>query len=261
MQVLGQEALIPYRVFWQPGCSSCQKLKEFLLARGIDFESVNVREDPQAAAELARLGARSIPVLSHGDRYTFGQSLDDVARFLGLAGHATTLGTDELAARIARLLEITTLEAAALPPALLEVLWPGRTDRGTADLAYHVPMIAGATLAALHGGTLEFEWFERRPAGAARQPVALAATCRDIAAQWADWRADWRAAWQASGRLQATVATYYGEQPLAGVLERTAWHMAQHVRQLQQHLRDHGALPVAPLQPADLAGLPMPEGL
>lgn len=253
MQVLGQEALIPYRVFWQPGCSSCQKLKEFLLARGIGFESVNVREDPQAAADLARLGARSIPVLSHGDRYTFGQSLDDVARFLGLDGHTTALGTEDLAARIARLLEVTTLEAAALPAPPLEALWPGRTDRATADLAYHVPMIAGATLAALHGGTLEFEWFERRPQGAARQPAALAATCRETAAEWA--------LWQSRGVRPATVATYYGAQPLAGVLERTAWHMAQHVRQLQQHLRDHGALPVAPLQPADLAGLPMPEGL
>jgi glutathione S-transferase len=253
VQVLGQEALIPYRVFWQPGCSSCQKLKEFLLARGIDFESVNVREDPQAAADLARLGARSIPVLSHGDRYTFGQSLDDVARFLGVDGHATTLTIDELGARITRLLEIVRAESAALPPPLLEALWPGRTDRGTADLAYHVPMIANATLAALHGGVLEFEWFERRPQGTARQPEALAATCRATATQWA--------AWQASGPRPATVSTYYGTQPLAGVLERTAWHMAQHVRQLQQHLRDHGATPSAPLQPADLAGLPMPEGL
>jgi arsenate reductase-like glutaredoxin family protein len=33
-------------VYWQPGCTSCLKTKEFLRSHGVVFESVNVREDP-----------------------------------------------------------------------------------------------------------------------------------------------------------------------------------------------------------------------
>ena len=35
----------PLKVYWQPGCSSCLKTKEFLLEHGIPFESVNVLDD------------------------------------------------------------------------------------------------------------------------------------------------------------------------------------------------------------------------
>ena len=33
------------KVYWQPGCSSCLKTKEFLLDNGVPFESINVLED------------------------------------------------------------------------------------------------------------------------------------------------------------------------------------------------------------------------
>jgi hypothetical protein len=61
--------------------------------------------------------------------------------------------------------------------------------------------------------------------------------------------------------LPATLDTYYDAQPLDAVLERTAWHMAQHLRQLQSWLREQGHEPAAPLQPEDTADLPMPHGL
>lgn len=30
------------KVFWQPGCSSCLKAKEFLARHGVDFESIKL---------------------------------------------------------------------------------------------------------------------------------------------------------------------------------------------------------------------------
>lgn len=36
------------QVFWQPGCTSCLRVKEFLTRQGIDFESVDVQRNPQA---------------------------------------------------------------------------------------------------------------------------------------------------------------------------------------------------------------------
>ena len=37
-------------------------------------------------AELQKLGVRSVPVLSRGDKYTFGQSTKQIVDFLGLNG-------------------------------------------------------------------------------------------------------------------------------------------------------------------------------
>ena len=43
------------------------------------------------------------------------------------------------------------------------------------------------------------------------------------------------------------------------VLERTAWHAAQHTRQLALILESFGIEADRPLSAADLAGLPVPE--
>ena len=255
MQVLDQEGLNQLRLFWQPGCSSCQRVKEYLTGAGLAFESVNVREQPSALADLQRLGARSVPVVSHGDRFVYAQSLDDVARFLGMLALPAPLPPSTTLPRIARFLEIAQLEAAALPLALLELRWPGREDRAVADLAWHVPMIAEATLCALQGGLLDYAWFERRPEGTQRRPAAIAAQAKATAECWE------ALALGNAATLPAILDTYYDAQPLDAVLERTAWHMAQHLRQLQSWLREQGHEPAAPLQPEDTADLPMPQGL
>jgi hypothetical protein len=160
-------------------------VKEYLTGAGLAFESVNVRERPLALTDLQRLGARSVPVVSHGDRFVYAQSLDDVARFLGLLALPAPLPPAITLPRIARFLEIAQLEAAALPTTLLELRWPGREDRAVADLAWHVPMIAEATLAALQGGLLDYAWFERQPAGEQRIPVLIAAQAKTTAQRWA----------------------------------------------------------------------------
>src|SRR4029077_20070702 len=74
----------PLKAFWQPGFTSCLRLKEFLSVRGIEFESINVLEDAAGRAELQRIGARSIPVLSRGDKFVFAQNIAQVVAFLKL---------------------------------------------------------------------------------------------------------------------------------------------------------------------------------
>ena len=36
------------RAYWQPGCTSCLRMKEFLAKHGVPFVSVNVLEDKDA---------------------------------------------------------------------------------------------------------------------------------------------------------------------------------------------------------------------
>jgi glutaredoxin len=94
------------KAYWQPGCTSCLRMKEFLTKHGVPFVSVNVLEDKDAFAELAMLGIRSVPIVRRGKDWANGQVLREVARVAGIAwGGAHVLPAPELAAR---LLEIQT---------------------------------------------------------------------------------------------------------------------------------------------------------
>jgi hypothetical protein len=61
--------------------------------------------------------------------------------------------------------------------------------------------------------------------------------------------------------LSRKMKTYYGMQPMHAVFERSAWHSAQHARQLMHVLERFGIEPDGRLTPHDLAGLPLPERL
>ena len=79
----------PLKVYWQPGCSSCLKTKEFLLDHGVRFESVNVLEDENGFAELQALGVRLVPIVARGKDWANGAVFRDVARVAGIewGGH------------------------------------------------------------------------------------------------------------------------------------------------------------------------------
>src|ERR1700675_1571648 len=73
------------RVFWQPGCTSCLRTKEFLTRNGVDYESINVHGNAAGMEELRKLGARCVPVVARGGRFVFAQAIGDVIDFLGLS--------------------------------------------------------------------------------------------------------------------------------------------------------------------------------
>ena len=88
------------KAYWQPGCTSCLRMKEFLTRHGVPFVSVNVLEDKDGFAELAGLGIRTVPIVRRGGDWANGQVLRDVARVAGIAwGGAQMLPAPELSAR------------------------------------------------------------------------------------------------------------------------------------------------------------------
>jgi glutaredoxin len=241
-----------YTVYWQPGCTSCLKTKEFLRARGIEFESVNVREDPGARAALEKLGARSIPVIALGTEFAYGQDLDTVAKFVGIDFEHVVLGVPVLVSRLLALLDCAAHLTEQIPATALRTRLPGR-ERTHLDLAYHVSQIVIAFLDAALGGRLTFEHFERKPPEHVVTASDAARLTRSVSQALAVW-------WSASqSRLPEAIDTYYGRRPLRAVLERTTWHVAQHGRQLQRLLELQGLSPSPGLPPALLAGLPLPD--
>ena len=53
------------KVYTTPTCPYCQKAKEFLSKKGINFIAYNVAKDRKALDEMVKIsGARSVPVIS-----------------------------------------------------------------------------------------------------------------------------------------------------------------------------------------------------
>lgn len=241
-----------YKVYWQPGCSSCLRAKEFLSRNDIQFRSINVRAEPDAMAELAAWGVRSVPVVARGDAFVFAQDLDELAEFVGIALEREHLPADALVKRIDALLAAAGRHVMQMPADELAKPMPGR-DRTLLDLAFHIGMVPWAFLQAARGEQLVFEFFDRRAPADRQSASGVRDFLEDVRADTATW-------WQDSGGAPPeTVSTYYGEQPGLNVLERTAWHAAQHCRQLQAVLEQHGITPDGPLGEAELAGLPLPD--
>ncbi|MFN4087932.1 MAG: DinB family protein [Alphaproteobacteria bacterium] len=230
------------------------KLKEFLSVRGIGFQSVNIAESPEGLDELRRLGIRTIPVVTRGDAFVFGQSLKDVAAFLGIAMEARQeLPAAEIARRMDTILAAAERFVRQMPDELLVHKVPNR-DRTYRVLTHHIFRIPESFIEVADDGTLLAESLVAPPPDDMRS-----------VAQIADYGADVRrrvAAWWASDPSRPDdrpVSTYFGSHPLREVMERTAWHSGQHVRQLMAILEMEGIRPERPLGPADFDGLPLPE--
>jgi hypothetical protein len=215
---------------------------------------VNVLEDPAGMAELQRLGVRSVPVLSRGDKYTFGQSTKQIVDFLGLTEKSgPELSTDELAARVTKFMD-AALELIPLMPAdRLDTHVPGR-PRSYRALAFHLFRVIDAFLDANENVTLVQAMFREEPA-----PDAGTDT---LVAYGTKVRSRFRAWWQAGDTAPSkTLQTYYGPQSLHELMERTTWHSGQHVRQYMMLLEKEGVTHHGPLVAADFAKLPMPQNV
>ncbi len=229
------------------------KLKEFLSVRGIEFESINVLEDAAGLAELRRLGARSVPVLSRGDDWVFAQNIGHVVKFLGL-NEATgpVLSPDQLAARTGLILSTAARLIRQMPEAHLMTEVPNR-PRSYKALAHHIFQIQVALMETADGATLTYEAPGRPPAETVRDFSDIIAFGEQVRDKYTAW---WAAKADKTGKQ--IVQTYYGPQTLHETMERATWHSGQHVRQWIMLLGIAGITPDRPLQPEDYAGLPMP---
>jgi len=243
------------QVFWQPGCSSCLRTKEFLAKHGIEFESVNVHNNPAGIAALRSLGARSVPVVAVGNKFTLCQSFDDVIRFLGLnVATADALAPEALVDKLALVLSTAAQYVEQFPHERLRVGFRDRNRTG-ADTAYHVFRVAEMALQAAQQIELKFEGFDDV------SPKEWTAT--DIADWGLSVRKRFLEWWdnEADKSMQFTVPTYYGRHTMHNVMERTTWHAAHHTRQLALMLTEYGVTPFYTLTAEDLKGLPVPENV
>jgi glutaredoxin len=247
----------PFRVYWQPGCSSCVKVKEFMKKLDIPFVSVNVLEHEGAWEELASMGARGFPVVARGKDFVFGQSLDDVAKFLERDVAFERLPPEELMERMFYFIDTALALADQLPVDQLDYHPIPNRDRSLFGLSYHtfqVPESFYETVA--NGSTDLMKYFDSPPPADVTRPADIRRYGESVRAKIKAW---WDA--QADRSLDGTVETFYGTQPTHKFLERSTWHTAQHVRQVNAVLDDLRVTLSRRVDETLYRGLPMPEGL
>ena len=244
------------KAYWQPGCTSCLRMKEFLTKHGVPFVSVNVLEDKSAFEELAALGIRSVPIIRRGEDWANGQVLRDVARVAGIQwGGNQVLPPTELAARLVAIQNAAHRLFAQIPDDKTGRLLPHR-PRSYAQLAYHTFNIADAFL------EHEVQDLPLKEGVYGRVPPPEMDTKAKILAYGQDVRERFEIWWMGPGQtadISRKASVYYGDVTVHEFLERTTWHSGQHVRQLVMVLDMLGIDPDKPIGQETFAGLPMPE--
>lgn len=246
-------------VYWQPGCTSCLRAKEYLTRHNIPFRSRNVLADDEAYAELARFGIKRVPIVSKGDQWVDGQSLKDIARLVGIAHKETRqLPPVVLVERLFAVIDGAARFVSQIAPADLEnTILPNR-PRSLTQLAYHLFNVADALVEHEEGIPLTFESYCREPAPGTMTKAELLAYAAKVRGRVAGW-------WAAKGSTRdwkAPAEVYYAEQTMLDYLERTTWHAGQHTRQLMWAMQDKlGLAPDRALGPETFADLPMPQSI
>ena len=200
-----------------------------------------------------------MPVVARGEQFVFGQNLEDVAEFVGLQGTGhKPLPPEELMRKWVNVLNTAQTIISQIPDnKMLERVIPNR-ERPIRLLAHHVFRIGEAFLeTVIDGKEYAIQHANVPPAeGTYTKGPQIAEYGQSVVKRLQDW---WAQLKDKSGAQK--LKTYYGDQPLHMVLERSTWHSAQHARQLTYLLEQFGIEPKRRLAPEDLAGLPLPERL
>lgn len=203
---------------------------------------------------LSSLGATSVPIVSKGEDFVYAQSLRDVAEFLDIdAAVAPTLSMPELVEKLDLVLATAQRLWRQLPNEALSEKLPNR-DRSFRVLGHHIFRIPEAFLEMTEGETLSYEMLTTPPPDDMQTVDDIADYGDDIRKRIKTW---WLQLEDVTG--EQMVPTYFGDQPIHDVFERTTWHAAQHVRQTAMILEQKGISPDGPLSADDLEGLPVPE--
>src|SRR6202171_1894231 len=134
------------KVYWQPGCSSCLRAKEFLTKHGVPFVSINVLADREALEDLARIGVRRVPIVRRGDDWVDGQILKDLARIAGIRWDGPVLNRPaDLVAQANTVFSCAQRLLATIPEDKLETLLPDR-PRSYRQLAAPIFLINAGVL-------------------------------------------------------------------------------------------------------------------
>ena len=247
------------KVYWQPGCSSCLKTKEFLKDNGVEFKSVNVLEDKSGFEDLQRFGVKLVPVVAKGDQWANGAVFRDVAKVVGFdySSHKM-LEPQVMADKIKSINYFAREFLDQIPEDKLDTLLPGR-PRSYRQLVYHVFNIPDVFLDRVeHDKPYTYEALLSILPKEMKTKSDLMDYGNRVYERFDKW-------WKRDGDkvdFDQPGNVYYGEVNLHEVIERTGWHSGQHVRQINLLLKEKLSIePKKTLDETIFEGLPMPKNI
>ena len=211
--------------------------------------------DAAGMEELQRIGARTVPIVSKGDKFVFAQVIKDVVEFLGLEDDtAPELSPNELKQRYQEIVEIAIGLMRQMPDENLEKELPNR-PRSWRVLMHHVFQIPTAFLDMEEtGDTLSYENMVAPPPAEMTTSAAIADFGEAVQKRFRSWSE------ATSGEdFSSQVPTYFGGTTRHEMLERTVWHSTQHVRQVASLLEQSGITPERTVTSKHIAGLPLTD--
>ncbi len=217
---------------------------------------MDVQAQPAAYAELERLGVTRVPAVIVGDRAAHGWNPPAYAELLGVPyARAHQLAPAELGRRLDRILGAVQ-ELVRLIPAERMDWTPPERERPLCDLGFHAFRVGLAFVDAMDTGELPESWFDEKAPADFADGAAIARYGALVRGRIGGWFEG------ASPReFERVIRVYYGPQSGHDLLERTAWHAAQHLRQLYVLAERLGIAPPAPLPTDAFEGLPLPDAL
>lgn len=200
---------------------------------------------------------RNLPVVARGTEYVMGQSLEDVARFVGVSTGHSRLPPQEILDKWVVALRAAQRYMRQFPTERINESAVENRNRPIRTLGQHVFYIVEAYLKAVTE-KIEYSPSNTNVPAADEQKYQTGA---EIAQYGEGVIAKLRTWWDGSRNISFAqiVPTSYGKQELHEVFERSAWHAAQHVRQLGAVLERFGIEPDGKITLDDLRGLPLPE--
>jgi hypothetical protein len=230
--------------------------KELLSKRGIDFESLDIENDPGALEQLHQLGLKTVPVVAVAERYVVGWNPPRVAELVGFDLVERATPPRELIDSIKMVLEAAVRAVRQVPDDRLMMKSPDR-ERPLRQLAHHVFRVVEAGVDAdVLGEFPAGVWLFGKDIPAHTSAARIARYGESVRAKFEAWFSEIDAA-----AFAREIDTDVGPRTLSQVLERTRSHAAQHLRQLYVFLEWSDVRPDRPLTPDDLRGIQLPDAV
>jgi len=201
---------------------------------------------------MERLGISLVPATVLGEQVVHGWNPGALAEMFSIDFDDTPfLNPEELAGMLDNILYNNQHLIKNVPADKLVLKYPGR-DRALIDLSWHIFRLSLAFIDCMEQGKFEADWL-REDSG----PDIV--TGQDVA-DYGDRSRKRITNWMQSANpsvFQETAHTYYGDLTVHQLLERTAWHGGQHLRQVYDLLETSAYLQPNSLPMEIFEGLPM----
>lgn len=213
--------------------------------------------DPEARAELAALGLKSLPVSARGESVVVGYDVDALREAFGAEGSgAEPLTAEKMRRYFGMAFDALRRAVRQIPQETLDWVSPGR-PRTLRQLTWHSFERPDLVMRARASGeyTEEMVRAYETAADAYRSPEDICAYADEIEARLDAFLAS------GAGALSRKVSSYMGPITAHELMVLALGHAFQHLRQTYHYFGMLGIEPENPLRPEDYEEVPVPADL